>query len=107
MAGERSRLGCCLAIAALLLGVAGASQAAGDAVAGEAKSEACIGCHGRNGRSLHPRYPHLAGQKEYYLIKSMRAYREGSRRDPAMSPFAAGWSDADIADLAAFFSRFE
>ena len=88
-----------------LLGSVEAVPAAGDPVAGEAKSEVCIGCHGRGGRSLHPRYPHLAGQKAHYLIKSLRAYRDGTRRDPAMSPFAAGLSDADIADLAAYYSR--
>lgn len=77
---------------------------AGDAAAGEAKSANCTGCHGRSGKSTNPNNPNLAGQKEAYLIKATKAYRDGQRKDPMMSSMVAGLSDADIADLAAFYA---
>ena len=83
--------------------LAGTAQA-GDAAAGKTKSANCAGCHGMNGKSTNPNNPNLAGQKEAYLVKATTAYRDGVRKDPMMSSMAAGLSDADIADLAAFFA---
>jgi cytochrome c553 len=77
---------------------------AGDAAAGKAKSVTCIGCHGANGISAVPLYPNLAGQKEQYLIVSMKAYRDGQRKNPIMSPMAKPLSDEDIANLAAYYA---
>jgi cytochrome c553 len=82
---------------------AGAVQA-GDAEAGKKKSENCVGCHGMGGKSNNPMYPNLAGQKKAYLVKAMKAYRDGGREDPMMSSFAKGLSDEDIEDLAAYYS---
>jgi len=90
-----------LAVSFILSG----SAQAGDAAAGEAKSANCTGCHGRNGKSTNPSNPNLAGQKEAYLVKSTKAYRDGQRKDPMMSSMVSGLSDADIADLAAFYSK--
>lgn len=77
---------------------------AGNPDAGRAKAVICAGCHGQNGISAIPNYPNLKGQKEQYIIKSLRAFRDGQRTDPAMSPMARPLSDTDIEDLAAYFS---
>lgn len=77
---------------------------AGDADAGKQKSQACVGCHGLNGKSNNPLYPHLKGQQQTYLIKAMQAYRDGKRDDPMMSSLVSGLADADIEDLAAYYS---
>lgn len=77
---------------------------AGDAAAGKAKSANCAGCHGMNGKSNNPMYPNLAGQKENYLVKATKDYRDGNRKDPMMGSMVTGLSDDDIADLAAYFS---
>ena len=77
---------------------------AGDAAAGKAKAAVCAACHGANGISMIPNYPNLAGQKEAYLVDSLKAYKNGSRKNPVMSPMAAPLSDEDIANLAAYFS---
>jgi cytochrome c553 len=82
---------------------AGAAQA-GDAAAGKAKAVVCAACHGANGISTIPTYPNLAGQKEAYLVDSIKAYRDGTRKNPIMAPMAAALSDEDIANLAAYFS---
>ncbi len=87
-----------------LLAVAATAHAAGDPEAGKAKSATCAACHGTNGISPNSLWPNLAGQKDQYLISSIKAYRDGKRTDPLMTPMAATLSDQDIADLAAYFS---
>ena len=78
--------------------------AGGDAAAGKTKSASCTGCHGMNGKSNNPAYPNLAGQKQMYLDKAMKAYKSGDRKDAMMTSFVASLSDQDIADLAAFYA---
>ena len=51
-----------------------------------------------------PTYPNLKGQKETYLTKQMKAFRDGTRKDPTMNAMAKPLSDADIANLSAFYS---
>ncbi len=92
-----------LIIAGILMG-SSAAVVAGDAAAGKAKAATCAGCHGANGVSNNPLWPNLAGQKEGYLVKQMKAFRDGTRNDPMMSPMAKPLSDADIENLAAYFS---
>lgn len=90
----------------VLVGVAMASGSvlAGDAAAGKAKSATCAGCHGAAGISNNPLWPNLAGQKEAYLVKQLKAFRDGTRTDPMMAPMAKPLSDDDINNLAAYFS---
>lgn len=80
------------------------AYAAGDAAKGKARSATCVACHGGNGISLIPNYPNLAGQKELYLIEQMKAFRDGTRKNMIMAPMAAGLSDEDIANLAAYYA---
>lgn len=77
---------------------------AGDAAAGKAKSATCAACHGANGISPNDLWPNLAGQKAGYLAAQMKAFRDGQRTNPMMAPMAAALSDADIDDLAAYYS---
>lgn len=77
---------------------------AGDAAAGKAKSAICASCHGPTGISMSPLWPNLAGQKEQYLIKQIKAFRDGTRQDPMMAPMVAALTDTDIENLAAYFS---
>ena len=80
------------------------SYAAGDAAAGKTKSATCAACHGAEGISPNELWPNLAGQKQAYLIKQLKAFKDGSRKDPMMSPMAAPLSDEDIDNLSAYFS---
>jgi cytochrome c553 len=91
----------------LLLLSASVGMAAGDAAAGKAKAGTCAGCHGPNGISANPLWPNLAGQKDAYLAKQLKAFRDGTRTDPVMSPMAKPLSDADIENLAAYFSSLK
>ena len=94
-------------LSSLLFAGATVTMAAGDAAAGKAKSAVCAGCHGANGISANPLWPNLAGQKDAYLVKQLKAFRDGTRSDPMMSPMAKPLSDADIENLAAYFSSLK
>lgn len=79
-----------------------------DVSAGRKRAEVCMACHGEDGRSKTPGTPHLAGQDREYLIKALRAYRIGeSRRDETMMAMAKVLSDADITNIAAYFSGLD
>jgi cytochrome c553 len=84
------------------LGVPGAASAAGDAAAGKGKSLACQTCHVSPAGA--PGAPHLAGQRDAYIAKQLKAFKAGDRKDPMMNAIAAQLSDADIDNLAAFWS---
>jgi len=91
-------------ISALTLAASANIAFAGDAAAGKAKAASCAGCHGANGISVVHLYPNLAGQKEAYLNKQMKAFKDGSRKDPTMNAMSAPLSDGDIADISAYFA---
>lgn len=86
---------------------ANVAMAGGNAAAGAAKAAMCAGCHGPKGISVSPMYPNLAGQKEAYLVKQLKDFKSGARKNPTMSAMAAPLSDADIANLAAHFSSLK
>ncbi len=93
-----------LTAAAAVLWLAGASGAHADAAAGRTKAGMCATCHGPLGLSTLIDAPNLAGQPEIYLTEQLKAYRSGRRVHDVMSVIAKSMSDADIADLAAWYS---
>jgi len=82
----------------------GVSAAQADLQAGRAKARPCAVCHGEYGISLLPNAPNLAGQPEIYLAEQLKAYRSGKRSSEVMSVVAKPLTDADIADLSAWFA---
>ncbi|HEY7775132.1 MAG TPA: c-type cytochrome [Kineobactrum sp.] len=68
------------------------------------QAQVCVACHGEGGKSNNPLWPNLAGQNAGYLALQIEAFREGERKNPAMAPFVAALTDADIATLASYFS---
>lgn len=91
--------------AGLLLTAALASaQPIGNVEAGLEKSQACIACHGATGASDNVAFPMLAGQHADYLVHALKAYRSGERQNAIMNGQAAGLSDEDIQDLAAYYA---
>ena len=101
------------ALIVMTLGVAANPLfAAGDIEAGKAKSATCIACHGVDGKSTMPAVPgmvvpHIAGQYADYLVKSLRDYRSGKRKNASMSGMSAGLSDQDIANLASYYASLK
>lgn len=98
---------------ALLLALALAGTAlhatAQDVAAGYKKAAMCIGCHGIPGyQASFPevhRVPMIAGQNAKYIAASLNAYKKGERRHPSMRGLAGSLTDADIADLSAFYEQ--
>lgn len=68
----------------------------------------CAGCHGIGGyKTAFPEVysvPKLGGQHAAYIVKALQAYKAGERSHPTMKAIAAGLSDKDMADLAAYYA---
>lgn len=95
-------------VASLALAFAATAHAAGDAAAGRIKSFDCAGCH------LVPGYrmafpvvydvPKLGGQHAAYIVSALHEYQAKQRSSTTMQAIAAGLSEQDIENLAAYFS---
>lgn len=77
----------------------------GNASAGKKVSANCATCHGATGVSASGAIPNLAGQHGTYLASSLRAFKSKTRDNAIMSAMAAALSEADIEDVAAFYSQ--
>jgi cytochrome c553 len=65
----------------------------------------CAVCHGVDGSmTADPQYPKLAGQKAYYLRQQLRAFKSGARKSDIMSGPAHAITDAQMRELARYFS---
>ena len=81
---------------------------ADDVAAGRTKADtACALCHGPNGISTLPNAPNLAGQPAIYLSEQLRNYRSGKRQNDVMNVITKPLTDAEIAQLAAWFAAIK
>ena len=82
---------------------------AGNAALGAKKVYQCQGCHGIEGwKSAFPEVyhvPKLGGQNPQYIIAALKAYKSGERDFPTMRAMVSPLSDADIADIAAYYEQ--
>ncbi len=81
----------------------GSVHAAGDPAAGKEKSAACVACHGVDGNSPNGQWPKIAGQHAQYIVKQLKDYKSGKRKNAIMVGMAAALSDQDMEDLAAYY----
>ncbi|MCW8933504.1 MAG: cytochrome c4 [Gammaproteobacteria bacterium] len=98
-----------LAIFGLTVGLnvtAHAADQAVDLAAGEATAGAiCAACHMPDGNSVVDIFPKLGGQHAQYITKQLNDYKSGARQDETMTGMVATLAtDADIANVAAFFA---
>ena len=77
----------------------------GDAAKGKQLAQTCDSCHAATPQNASSPNPSLQGQLATYLYKQLRDYKDGSRPNPVMAGMAAGLSDQDMADVAAYYSR--
>lgn len=88
-----------------MLACASLDATAADARLGRAKAATtCTVCHGPLGISTAPNTPNLGGQPALYLEEQLKKYRDGTRRHEIMTLIAKPLTDAEIADLAAWFA---
>jgi len=95
------------AASAVALFVFSSAAWAADVEAGRNKAQVCAACHGPEGNSANPAMPSLAGQPAQAIATQLFQFREGNRKNPQMSPMAANLSNADMNDLAAYFSSVQ
>jgi len=100
------------AAAAMLLSSAATAQApatGGNPEIGSQKVQMCQGCHGIPGwRTAYPevyQVPKIAGQHQAYIVKALQEYKNGNRTHPSMRAIASTLSDADMANIAAYYAQ--
>jgi cytochrome c553 len=93
--------------AATLAGSAWAEGIAkGDPVKGkQIVDTVCAACHGADGNSVASANPTLAGQHEVYIYNQLQAFKKGERKNPIMLGMASALSDADMRNVASYFSQ--
>ena len=86
-------------------GASTAKSTAADVGAGKAIAERdCKGCHGLDGRGVAPAIPHLAAQRERYLLASLKEYKDGKRTHAALRDMTGHMSESDLRNVAAYFA---
>ena len=90
-------------LAAGALAAAATAQAAPPSAA--MMADTCGACHGTKGVSAGPTMPNLAGQTKDFIIAAMKRFKSGERPSTVMGRLAKGYSDADIAAMAALFAK--
>lgn len=69
-----------------------------------AAAAVCVACHGNNGVGITPDYPILAGQHRDYLVRSLKDYQQGGRKNAVMAGFMGALKPSDIEALAAYYA---
>lgn len=64
----------------------------------------CAGCHGPQGNSTLPQFPSLAAQPKVFLENQLVLIRDGLRNIPPMKGLLDGVPDAELTELARYFS---
>ncbi|HEU4707936.1 MAG TPA: c-type cytochrome [Methylophilaceae bacterium] len=74
----------------------------------EARVQACVICHGENGRGIENVYfPHLAGKPAGYLYHQLVAFRDGRRRYNPMNYLLAYLPDEYLQKMAEYYASQE
>ena len=100
----------CVALSMAVLGCTDkgeptAKATTADVGAGKAIAERdCKGCHGLDGKGVAPAIPHLAAQRERYLLASLKEYKEGKRTHAALRDMTGRMSEAELRNVAAYFA---
>lgn len=101
----RARRPACLTALALLAGTHAQGQ---DVATLQVRSLAatCAQCHGTDGHApAGSPMASLAGKPASYLVEQMSAFKHGVRPGTLMPQLAKGYSDEQIARMAAYFAQ--
>lgn len=83
------------------------SASAGAADAQETVKTVCAACHGVDGNSTDPQYPKLAGMDQEYLMRQLKAFAAGKRREETMAGIIAGIDPNDFSRLAGYYGKMK
>ena len=67
--------------------------------------DACVSCHGADGISVALDAPNLAGEANIYIDTQLKAFRIGKRKHAIMSEVASEMTDAEIREVADWYSN--
>ncbi|MCU7960462.1 MAG: c-type cytochrome [gamma proteobacterium symbiont of Bathyaustriella thionipta] len=65
----------------------------------------CKTCHGKEGYSVRPLTPNLAGQNPVYIVDQFSAFADGRRKNYMMSNLAANFTQEDMIKIAIYYSH--
>ena len=82
------------------------APASGDPVEGKKLAATCEGCH-TNDLKDGATAPILAGQYGNYLVKVMKDYQSGKRKNPIMQSMLADLSKENLEDISAYFAKMK
>jgi len=88
----------------LTVSVEAVAEAPAQKTAEQTVNTVCAACHGADGNSAITLNPKLAAQHPEYLEKQLTEFKSGKRANAVMSGMAAGLSEQEIKDLAAYFA---
>lgn len=72
----------------------------------ETRVQACVGCHGQQGRGVESVYfPRLAGKPAGYLYNQLAAFRDGRRKYTPMNYLLAYLPDPYLRKMAEYFAE--
>lgn len=80
--------------------------ASADALQVRSMAASCAGCHGTSGVAQQG-MESLAGQKKEDLLKKMQDFKSGKKPATLMHQLSAGYSDAQIDQLAEYFAALK
>lgn len=88
------------------------AQDGGAKIAGQGAAHpgavACASCHAADGGGNEEAgFPRLAGVNATYLERQLRAYKDGSNKNPVMSGMASSLTDQEISDVAAYYASLQ
>lgn len=90
----------------LLLGASAAAQSnAQQALYVKSLAATCANCHGTDGKAAQgSSATTLAGLSQDYIVAQMQAFKSGARPATIMHQLSKGYSDAQVAQIAAYFA---
>jgi cytochrome c553 len=95
----------------MMLSVAWRVEAAppkGDPVKGKVlASQVCVACHGIDGNGTeptNPEFPKLAAKQPEYLLKQLKDFKSGKRKNEIMNAMVAALSPDDMANLSLYYA---
>lgn len=83
------------------------SELIGDRLNGQRLANKCVECHGKDGNAAKNGGPFIAGLDQQYLIRSMLAYSNGSRKHEKMREVTESLEPLEIADVSAYYASLK
>jgi len=72
------------------------------------RMQACVVCHGKEGRATNAGYfPRIAGKPQGYIYNQLKNFQQGRRQNQAMGHLLQHMSDDYLRDIANYFSELD